>query len=197
MPTSCARKPARRAVQRKQAKEWRQTEAGQASSKASDRKKYDRKMADPALRLMERLQVKLSMMLSGQKLSSKTVAANTEFKSAAELAAHLGSLMPKSSSMTMDNYGAVWHIEHAIARCWYDPTNPEDVRRCWSKANIRPMLGPENLQKGILIDDDECMRVGEAYWPSAWLGVLPTCAQKERMYKGKRAGMARTSAEQN
>ena len=37
---------------------------------------------------------------------------------------------------TMDDRGTKWCIEHAIARCWYDHSDPEDVLRCWSHENM-------------------------------------------------------------
>lgn len=166
---------------------WRQTPNGQASSKASDHRKYVKMMSDPGTKLMERIRIKVTSMLTNRP-ESHTVASYTGFESAADLAHHMEMLMPKDSGMTLANHGEFWHIEHAIARCWYDPNDVDDIRRCWSKANVRPMLGPENLKKNFLIQDAECAAIDPMYWPASWNGKIPSDAEKKAMYKGLRGG---------
>ena len=106
----------------------------------------------------------------------------TEFANAEDFVAHMKSRLREN--MTLENHGSVWHVEHRIAKCWYSG-DPEDVRRCWSKANIDAEFGEENLKKNCKIIDSLCLEVGQEYWPLSWNSKIPTASEKKQMYKNK------------
>ena len=59
------RKPERRAKANATARAWRQTEDGQLSSQESDRRKYEKILADPGKKLQMRLRSKVCQMIQG------------------------------------------------------------------------------------------------------------------------------------
>ena len=182
--------------------EYRKSDAGRLSLKKRKQRYYggekwreqqdrhnnvrrERYAADELVRLNACLSATVLSMLKDRRQTSKTVYEYTEFKSALELAEHLESLLQKG--MTMENYGAVWHVDHRVAKCWYS-NNSEDIRRCWSKANIAPMFGHENVSKHIKIVDHICNEVGVNHWPIAWNGKLPCESERVKMYRGVCSG---------
>jgi hypothetical protein len=38
--------------------------------------------------------------------------------------------------MTMENYGLMWSVAHKIPKCYYDFNDPDEIKRCNSKANL-------------------------------------------------------------
>ena len=167
--------------------EYRQSEAGKASLKrrkqtyyGSDtwRAQQDRQNESRRRRYKEDELVRVNIQLTnvvgrmahGLRRTSGTLYSFTEFEDADDLMSHLQSLF--KDGMTVDNYGEVWHIEHRVAKCWYSNTE-EDIRRCWSKKNIAPEFGHENLTKSIKSIDKYCNQAGPENWPVEWEGVLP------------------------
>ena len=53
-------------------------------------------------------------------------------------------------SMTWENYGTIWHIDHKIPVAAFNFMAPEDIdfKRCWALKNLQPLLAHENLIKG-------------------------------------------------
>tara|TARA_Y100000816_G_scaffold270725_1_gene234709 strand:- start:187 stop:921 length:735 start_codon:yes stop_codon:yes gene_type:complete len=86
---------------------------------------------------------------------------------------------------TMDDRGTKWCIEHAIARCWYDHSDPEDVLRCWSHENMYAGDKDAGTAKGVRILDSECIRAGANNWPKAWNGEMPSEEERQKMYDAK------------
>ena len=122
----------------------------------------------------------VARMVRGMRKTSRSLYSYTEFTDAADLMDHMSARL--KGNMTTTNYGDVWHIEHRVAKCWYANTE-EDIRRCWSKANIAPEFGPDNLTKSIKIIDKYCNHIGPAHWPEAWGGVIPTAEERKLMYR--------------
>lgn len=176
---------------------YRKSDAGRLSQKKRKQRYYggekwreqqdkqndvrrERYATDELVRLNICLSATICNMLKDKRQTSKMVYEYTEFKSADELAEHLEPLLQEG--MTMKNYGSVWHVDHRIAKCWY--TNDiDDIRRCWSKANIAPMFGHENVSKHIKIVDHICNEVGKEHWPIAWNGELPSEGERVKMYR--------------
>ena len=52
------------------------------------------------------------------------------------------------NGMTWDNYGTIWHIDHIIPQSWFDFSNKEEIKKCWSLDNLQPLLISENCRKG-------------------------------------------------
>ena len=182
-----------------QEREYRQSEAGKKSLKKRKKKYYGsatwraqqdnentRRRERYAESAAKRLDVCLSnvvrKMLKGTRSTSRTLYSYTEFADAEDFVAHMATRVREG--MTMENYGEVWHVEHRIAKCWFSD-DPEDVRRCWSYANIDAEFGEENLKKSCKIIDHLCVEVGQQYWPLSWNGRLPTAEEKIGMYRAK------------
>lgn len=52
------------------------------------------------------------------------------------------------NGMTWGNYGTIWHIDHIIPQSWFDFSNIEEIKKCWSLDNLQPLLISENCRKG-------------------------------------------------
>lgn len=68
--------------------------------------------------------------------------------SALELRQHLEGQFDES--MTWENYGTAWHIDHIVPLAFFgcqDVSSPI-FRLAWSLDNLRPLVKPKNLRKG-------------------------------------------------
>lgn len=145
---------------------------GSAITKARNKRGNDARKNKPDQKLRGALQRRLNRLLKGTRLNSALVFANTEFASREDVLKHFKRKLGKG--MTLKNHGTVWDIEHTIAARWYDHSDPVDVKRCWSFANIRCLHGPDNWSKGIDIPDDATLyQVGIDHWPKAWGEKIP------------------------
>tara|TARA_B110001450_G_C17556339_1_gene454813 strand:- start:125 stop:835 length:711 start_codon:yes stop_codon:yes gene_type:complete len=136
--------------------------------------------SEPGRKLANQLRLKLLKALKGT-WDSKRLRDHSDFAGIDDVQSHFASKM--TGCMTLANHGSVWHIEHGVAICWYDHDDPEDVQRCWSKANLSAMLASENREKWYKIDDAIANSVGPSNWPKSWNGVLPTHEEREAMYR--------------
>jgi len=50
-------------------------------------------------------------------------------------------------SMTWDNYGPAWHIDHIRPCASFDLTDPRQQRLCFHWTNLQPLLAEENFRK--------------------------------------------------
>lgn len=96
----------------------------------------------------------------------------TSFRSAADARAHMRAQL--EDGMTVANYGSAWSVDHRIPKSAYDHSDPEDVRRCWSKPNMRPMHSTANKEKLNKLLPSEVDKVPKELWPKAWEGVART-----------------------
>lgn len=103
---------------------------------------------------------------------SPNTAKATSFRSAADARAHMRTQL--AEGMSMANYGTVWSVDHRIPKSAYDHSDPEDVRRCWSKPNMHPMHTTANKEKLNRLLPTEVNNVPKELWPKAWEGVART-----------------------
>ena len=61
-----------------------------------------------------------------------------------ELKKHLENKFEKG--MCFDNYGD-WHIDHVIPCSWFDLSDEDQFKHCWSLHNLKPMWASHNLKK--------------------------------------------------
>lgn len=160
-----------------------------ASYKASDRHKevraaeYKRTHSDPGRHLEHAIGVVMGHMLDGQRDTSKKVIAASGFANADELWTHLQSTF--EDGMTIKNHGRyikggprVWHIGHRIARRHFDPkTHTEDMKRCWSPANLFAQWADENMSAGTKLPLLSVLMQLNGCWPTGWGGELPKGVQ--------------------
>jgi len=177
-------KPARKAKK----KEWEQSERGKAMLSEASRRHYEKKKSDPAWALDHKLCTLVRFGLK-KRFDSQTVRECTEFGSADDVFAHIS--LHLQAGMTMQNHGRgvdKWHIGHRIARAMYDHSILDDVKRCWSKANIRPQWEPENLHMSIRLPCDQELIELRSYWPTSWNDQLPCAVRRLELERGARKG---------
>ena len=109
------------------------------------------------------------MMRGGN--SPSTIKA-TSFVSAADARKHMR--LQLDDGCTMADFGSAWTVDHRIPKSAYDHGDPEDVRRCWSKPNMRPLTGKANKEKYTALLPAEVAKVPPELWPKAWGGVART-----------------------
>lgn len=68
----------------------------------------------------------------------------------AELVEHLRKQF--YGSMTAENHGDVWHIDHIIPIASFDLSDPEQVAQCFHHSNLQPLLIEHNLSKSNRVD---------------------------------------------
>lgn len=168
-------------------KKWEDSEAGRLSKKGRNAKAYKKMMSEPETRIWERLRVKISKMMSGQKTKSSTVALWTSFNNRTELLKHMEEQF-EGTSFTVKNYGTKWHIGHRIAKSMYNKKDPDDVRLCWDAANLFPQDANENVKLGVLLPSDEQLLALKSIWPLAWNDTLPNTFERRLLEKNAAAG---------
>lgn len=150
--------------------------------RAKGKRKNDKIMADPGRKLMKLMANRISDQMAGIRGRSLTLERMTGFSSPEDAMQHFQSTF--DATMTTENYGKAWEIEHKIAKKWYNAADQEDVRRCWSKPNLCALSPKENNAKRIRIPEDDVLyQIGIENWPKSWNGVPPSVATKEAWYK--------------
>jgi len=151
-----------------------------AAGKATAKRGYEKKMADPGRRLMLSIGSRITKSITDQsKRTSTRLKEYTEFFNSDDVRNHFGSQF--EDWMHWGNYGPhnpngirTWNIGHHIPLSKFDSKNKNDVRRCWSKANLFPQEAQENNQ---LVNARPLPSVLESLrhlWPIGWDGRVPT-----------------------
>lgn len=102
-----------------------------------------RRKTDPQFRISETLKSKIHKVLKGIIVSNKTnelIGCSKDF------------LMnwleyQFNDTMSWDNYGKEWHIDHVIAVNTFDMENESDVKICFNWKNLQPLGGFDNQSK--------------------------------------------------
>ena len=152
---------------------WAETESGKASLKASNKRAYEKKMADPGKKLMERIGVRLANAIRSPGIDSGRLAKYTEFENSDAIVAHFESTF--EPWMNWENYGAYrknpprkWNIGHRIPLSMYDANDPEDFGRCWTRANLFAQCAKENNFQRDRMPTEAVLKGLKAIWPKAW-----------------------------
>lgn len=125
--------------------------------------KANRKRSYETHRLSQTLVNKLNRILHGGSSPGFLVA--TTFDSEDDVLEHFGG---------NDGYTVDWEVDHRIPRIAYDHSDPEDVVRCWSKANMRRLHPHENAVKLNTLIKSVVEAVPVEYWPKQWDSCMPT-----------------------
>jgi hypothetical protein len=160
---------------------WRTTAIGKASGKKSKQAEIKRRRANPALRLMHNIQGASLHLVSGKHPKSPTFVARTAFFNERHFLSHLEDSVATKGWM-WDDHGEVWQIDHKIPQEAFNFNDPEDVKRCWSPANVHAMTKEDNNAKLYKIIDEFCLQVGSDHFPKSWNGAIPNQKQKEIIY---------------
>jgi hypothetical protein len=174
----------------RQTDEWAATQARHRETDkfAEGRKRQNkarrvRHAKDPAYAMMRKVHMTATNIASGRTEESPTFAKRTSFKSASHFRSHLKkSIKQLPGNVKFSDHGVEWEIEHAIPQEAYDFSDKEDIKRCWSEANVRALPSVDNMQKSIKLIDSLCIAVGPQAWPKAWGGKLLTDDEKKAFY---------------
>lgn len=72
-------------------------------------------------------------------------------------------------------YNTKWQIGHGIPKAAYDPTNDEDLLKCWSRDNLRPQCARENNELRAKLPSHDWLNAHSHLWPASWGGRIPEC----------------------
>lgn len=173
-----ARTPERRATANAAMRLWKKTPEGRVIMKRLFDKRQAEINADPGLRIEQTLTASIRSRLSGVRHGESVNIQNyTEFSTTDDLIEHFKVEMRKKPGMTMENYGAFWSVAHKIPKAYYDFSDPDELRRCNSKANLscdyekwpNPLMERTNGSKGAAMPSlIELYAVGKASWPKVF-----------------------------
>ena len=128
-----------------------------AAGKASRKRSYDNH------KLSSSLMNATARVLHGA--NSRLIEGHTSFDDNS-LRAHFAS--------AVGEYCVDWTVDHHIPRSAYDHDDPEDVKRCWSPANMHPMDPKANKEKWNKVLPEHVAQVPAEFYPKAWAGVART-----------------------
>ena len=180
----------KRKVSNKRAKE---SVNGRATKKRWCESEKRRRVADPVYARRLSLKAHACGLLNGTQHTSPTFIRASGFATENEFINHVRACYSAIGKTLADRGNT--DMEHKIPVEAYDFSNPEDVRRCWSAANVWAMDHVANMKKNVTIDDLLCHQVGVANWPVSWNGQIPTDEEKRALYaKWKQAWAAPPAA---
>lgn len=112
-------------------------------SRLNDRECQKRRREKPEYRLMSNVGRRVRDMLTGRQGSTRNLAYSGE-----ELVNHIKRQFV--AGMTLENYGAVWHIDHIVPVTAFKIDGPDSdgFKACWALTNLRPLWAFDNMSKG-------------------------------------------------
>ena len=146
--------------------------------------------SDPSVNLFNRLRNSVTHVLSGRCNVCGFFTKHTGI-TAPQLLTHFESFFSDNNGFNWQNYGKMWQNDHGIPQNAYKPyslvngelvLDEEEVKRCWSLANMKPKTAKDNKEKQNKIIDAECLLTGISNFPKSWNGQIPTDSEKEKLY---------------
>lgn len=160
---------------RKVSAKYGKTEKGKACSQRAYSAWYQKLKQDGPRLLQHNIRKKIRKVLNGES-NSLTMEQMTGLKSD-ELRRHFESLWPIGSGMSWDNYGDVddgcWHVGHKIPLSKFDPSDEEDMKRCWNPQNLFPQWRSDNHKQHTSLPPLEELGCMQSVYPKAWGGRVP------------------------
>lgn len=166
---------------KEQRKEYRESDHGRSvHKKHRDTEKFKvgarRRAKEPGAAIQNRLR----QMLKHQDYESGTIHFSTEFGSNAEWRAHLETTFDgwmnwqnRGKHQHGDPYKVKWNIGHRIPCTLYDCRDPEDLRKCFSKANLFAQCARENIEQNARgIPSPMDLKRLRPVWPKCWESVV-------------------------
>lgn len=111
------------------------------------KRQYDRQlMLNPAHRLSNNIRGNMYHALKAKKGFRKWE--DLVGYTLQDLINHLTPLLKES--MTWDNYGILWQVDHITPKSWfkYETTDDSQFKECWALSNLQPKLKIDNIKKG-------------------------------------------------
>ena len=127
-------------------------------------------------KVSKRMQSRVCRQIRNHDIESGTFSASTEFSNNQIMREHLESTF--EPWMNWDNYGrqksrcpynTTWQYGHRIPCAAYDFSNPEDVHRCHSMANVFAQCARRNQEAGTKLPEEETISALESVWPTGWV----------------------------
>ena len=146
-------------------------------TKRSNSKATLRRAQDPRRALNINILKASSCLIRGEYATSPQFLTRTGWASEAAFLEHLRGACA-AQCIDFDNRKS-WQLEHKIPREAFDFDNPEDVRRCWSAANVHVMTVADNQHKSWKLIDHWIASAGVDCFPAAWMGAPPTEEMKK------------------
>lgn len=163
-------------------KRYHETPKAAERSKRHFAVRCKRRAEDPGYKMSENIRTLASRVLATN-WNSPMFADRTSFVCVEHFRQHIAiELTRLNPDFTMEGRGTLWEPDHKIPVEAYDFTDPVDIKRCWSPANIHCMTPHDNRSKRFKIVDALCNDVGTSYFPVAWNGRIPTDAEKQAFY---------------
>mgnify|MGYP000464938074 CR=1 FL=1 len=150
------------------------------NGKATSKRGYEKKMADPGRRLMLSIGSRITQsMADPSNRTSTRLTEFTEFTDSTDVRVHFESKFKPWMNWT--NYGVHklggprnWNVGHRIPLSKYDANNKEDFRRCWTRANLFPQEAKQNHELNDSLPNIQRLMMMSEVWPLAWCGRLPS-----------------------
>ncbi len=162
-------------------KKWAKTPGGKKTIAKVSKRRHKKVMADPGLKMMARVTSAMSTMVSGSVSKYWRVTATSTLGTPSEVRAHFEQTF--DTGMNFSNHGngdGQWNIGHRIAKAMFDPSNEEDMKRCWNPANLFAQWRKQNIGMGVKLPSTEKLLELRHLWPVAWNNVLP-CEDTRRV----------------
>jgi hypothetical protein len=167
---------------------WANSDKGAAYKTVFNKRQSQNYHEKPGHMLNLKLSSAFKSIVKGEQESSVFLD-YTEFESGDDVLAHFARQLPAlGDGVKMSDHGPVWWIGHRIPRVYFDHTNMEDVKRCWSKVNMFPQLKEDNQKDESSLTKETCTIVGEAHFPLSWGGTTPSDSKMSELYFKVRAG---------
>lgn len=160
---------------------YQQTTKGRATDRraqTSEKGKARRKRYNKEI--MNQLTNSLYHMVVGKHQNPQTFPRMGVFSSNADARQHFQ--LHFAPWMSFDNqgvyeagmgYNVKWQIGHGIPKKAYDPTNDEDLLKCWSRDNLRPQCARENNELRDRLPSHDWLNARSHLWPASWGGRIP------------------------
>ena len=158
-------------------KRYRDGEAGQAAADRFIAKRQKRRQESDAMRLDDTIMTASSKLIRGEIETSPTFVERTAFTS---VKAFLDVVNASCAANGLEfDKRETWELDHKIPREAFDFDDLEDVKRCWSAANIHVMTNAANQKKSWKLEDEWIASAGEECYPAKWMGKPPTEEMKK------------------
>jgi len=163
------------------AKKYQGGPKGNAAYKRGVKRAAQWRSEDQSAHECNRLHLAAAGILSGHQDTSPTFTAATGW-SADGFCQHMKAVVESGGPPMQWDDRSSFQIEHRIPKEAYDFTNAEDIRRCWSAANVSALTQKANSAKSWKIIDSECIAVGAMYYPASWGDQIPIGDHREALY---------------
>lgn len=116
--------------------------------------KQEKRNTDEAYKLKSnisrRIRYELNTLLKGKKTKQTTELTGCSIE---ELKIYIESKFEES--MTWDNYGKIWEIDHIIPCACWNLSEEFDNKCCWNYRNLRPLLKEQNRSKHMKYEEKD------------------------------------------